>query len=511
VSAPDNLGDLFDRAADREKIALIDLAEPSAPREWTHGEIDRAARAVARGLVARGHRRGDRIAILSANRAEYLAAYLGTMRAGMVAVPVSFKLPRDTVHYVLEDADVRLVFADAERRAACPAGLPVVELDGAGFAELLDPGPFDTVRPVEDEVAMFLYTSGSTGRPKGVPLSHAGQLWAVMHRVRTAADLARHRFVVAAPFYHMNALGTAKTVLASHASMVLLPQFRAAAYIEAIARYRGTWLSGVPTMLALVARETDLLARSDLSSVERVGVGSAPLTQALIDTVKRIFPGALVSNGYGTTETGPIAFGPGHPRGLPRPDISLGYPVEDIRARLVRDGDRGADEGELELWTPALMQGYHHLPARTAGVMTEDGYYRTGDVMRRDEHGFYYFVGRADDMFVCGGENIYPGEVERMLERHPGIQQAAVVPVADEVRGQKPVAFVVAAPGATVTAGMVKDFALANGPAYAHPRHVELVAELPLAGTGKVDRRLLIERAEALAGVAPAAEKGESR
>jgi acyl-CoA synthetase (AMP-forming)/AMP-acid ligase II len=293
--------------------------------------------------------------------------------------------------------------------------------------------------------------------------------------------------------------------------MVLLPQFRAAPYIEAIARYRGTWLSGVPTMLALVARETDLLARSDLSSVERVGVGSAPLTQALIETVKRIFPGALVTNGYGTTETGPIAFGPRHPRGLPRPDISLGYPVEDIRARLVRDGDRGADEGELELWTPALMQGYHHLPARTAGVMTDDGYYRTGDVMRRDEHGFYYFVGRADDMFVCGGENIYPGEVERMLERHPGIQQAAVVPVSDEVRGQKPVAFVVAAPGATVTAGMVKEFALAHGPAYAHPRHVELVDELPLAGTGKVDRRLLIERAEALAGGAPAAEKGESR
>ena len=479
MSAPDNLGDLFDGSADPEKIALIDLAEPSAPREWTHGEIDRAARAVARGLVARGHRRGDRIAILSANRAEYLAAYLGIMRSGMVAVPVSFKLPRDTVHYVLEDAEVRLVFADAERRPACPPGLPVVLLDGAGFADFLDPGPFDTVRPVEDEVAMFLYTSGSTGRPKGVPLSHAGQLWAVMHRVRGTTDLSRHRFLVAAPLYHMNALGTAKTVLASHASMV--------------------------------ARETDLLARSDLRSVERVGVGSAPLTQALIETVKRIFPGALVTNGYGTTETGPIAFGPGHPRGLPRPDIALGYPVEDIRVRLVRDGDRGADEGELELWTPALMQGYHHLPAKTAGVMTEDGYYRTGDVMRRDELGFYYFVGRADDMFVCGGENIYPGEVERMLERHPGIQQAAVVPVSDEVRGQKPVAFVVAAPGATVTPGMVKDFALAHGPAYAHPRHVELLAELPLAGTGKVDRRLLIERAEALAGEAPATEKGESR
>jgi len=511
VSARDNLGDLFDGSADPEKIALVDLADASQPREWTHGEMDEAARAVARGLLARGYGRGDRIAILSANCAAYVAAYLGIMRAGMVAVPVSFKLPRDAVHYVLADADVRLVFADAERRAACPPGLAVVDLDGPGFEELLDPGPFAAVRPGANEVAMFLYTSGSTGRPKGVPLSHAGQLWSVMHRVRGAADLARHRFVVAAPLYHMNGLATTKTVLASHASMVLLPQFRAPAYVEAIARYRGTWLSGVPTMLALVARETELLARSDLRSVERVGVGSAPLTQTLIDTVKRIFPGALVTNGYGTTEAGPIAFGPNHPRGIPRPDISLGYPVEEIRLRLVRDGDRLADEGELEIWTPALMEGYHRLPDKTAAVMTEDGYYRTGDVMRRDEHGFYYFVGRADDMFVCGGENIYPGEVERMLERHPEIQQAAVVPVADEVRGQKPVAFVVTAPGAALTAAMVKDFALAHGPAYAHPRHVELVAELPLAGTGKIDRRLLIERAEALAGGSPAAERGESR
>ena len=160
MSATDNLGDLFDGSADPEKIALIDLAEPSAPREWTHGEIDRAARAVARGLVARGHRRGDRIAILSANRAEYLAAYLGIMRAGMVAVPVSFKLPRDTVHYVLEDAGARLVFADAERRATCPPGLPVVELDGAGFAEL------PRSRPVRHGAAR-------RGRGRDVPL-HLG-------------------------------------------------------------------------------------------------------------------------------------------------------------------------------------------------------------------------------------------------------------------------------------------------------------------------------------------------
>jgi len=498
-----NLGDLLDGRADPATTAVIDLANPADPRSWSHGEIDALGRAVARGLLSRGHRRGDRVAILAANSTEYLAVYLGVMRAGLVAVPVNFKLPRDSVHYIVRDAEASLIFADAERRHACPADLPVIELgsDGRdGLDGFVDPGPFETARPSPVEIAMILYTSGSTGRPKGVLLSHAGQLWAIRQRIDTTPELERHRFMVAAPFYHMNALCTAKLVLAAHASMVLLPQFRAPAFIDAIARYRATWLSGVPTMLALLARETDLLARSDLTSVERVAVGSAPLAQALIDTVKEIFPGALVSNGYGTTETGPVAFGAEHPAGVARPDIALGYPIAQIKLRLVKDGQREADEGELELWTPALMRGYHHLPEKTAAVMTEDGYYRTGDVMRRDEHGFYYFVGRADDMFVCGGENIYPGEVERMLERHPDIQQAVVVPVPDLVRGQKPVAFVVPAAGSPITERAVRDWALAHGPAYAHPRHVLIATELPLAGTGKVDRRALIERATALAG-----------
>ena len=344
---------------------------------------------------------------------------------------------------------------------------------------------------------MFLYTSGSTGRPKGVPLTHAGQWWPIQHRLAAVADLGRHRFLVAAPLYHMNALGQSKLALAAHATVVLLPQFRAQSYIEAIGRHRCTWLTSVPTMMALVARETSLLARTDLSSVERVGMGSAPLTQALVDRVREVFPRAALTNGYGTTETGPIAFGP-HPRGVPRPDLSLGYPVDGVALRLVNGDDQNADEGVLELRTLALMPGYHNLPSLTAKVMTDDGYYVTGDVMRRDAEGFYYFVGRADDMFVCGGENIQPGEVETVLERHPEVAQACVVPVDDEIRGQKPVAFVVTTPGARLAEQDVKDWALMHAPAYQHPRHVEFVDELPLAGTNKIDRKALAARAAAL-------------
>jgi long-chain acyl-CoA synthetase len=139
---------------------------------------------------------------------------------------------------------------------------------------------------------------------------------------------------------------------------------------------------------------------------------------------------------------------------------------------------------------PALMNGYHNRP-RLAPPFTDDGFYITGDVFRRDGQGFHYFIGRLDDMFVSGGENIYPADVERMLERHPDIAQAAVVPVEDEIKGQKPVAFIVAKPGHAPSADDVKRFALANAPAYAHPRFVWFLDELPLASTNKLDRAAL--------------------
>ena len=189
-------------------------------------------------------------------------------------------------------------------------------------------------------------------------------------------------------------------------------------------------------------------------------------------------------------------FGP-HPKGIPQPELSTGYPHPEVELRLVRDGKdvETTIEGALEMKCGALMTHYHKLPEVTAKAMTPDGYYRTSDVFRRDENGFFYFVGRVDDMFVCGGENIYPGEVEKMLERHPGIHQAAVIPVPDELKGHKPIAFVVQAPAApTLDEQAVKSYALANAPAYQHPRRVIFVDEMPLAGTNKIDKRVLAQQ-----------------
>lgn len=486
-----NLGDLIRRDQDPSKTAIVDLGGEIVPREIRYADLDAAANGVARALGARGFARGERIAILSANRSEYLAAYFGIMRAGLVAVPVNFKFPRKTIDFILRDSGARLVFCDPARRADCPDDLPVIDFGATGaesFHDFLDAGPFTAVTPDENEPAMFLYTSGSTGTPKGVVLSHRSHLWVVKTRLGSR-DMSGHRFLIAAPLYHMNALALSKLACAAHATIVLLPQFTAKAYIEAIGKYRATWLTAVPPMIAMMLREPELLARTDLSSVQLIRMGSAPVSASLMDGIRRVFPHAVVTNAYGTTEGSPVVFGP-HPDGLTQPDTSVGYPHPAVELRLVDGENTNATEGELEMKSPGVMLGYHARPDLPPPI-TPDGFLKTGDVFRRDANGFHYFVGRTDDMFVSGGENIFPSDVERMLERHPAVGQAAVVPVEDEIKGQKPVAFVVPRAGVTPTEAEIKQYALENAPAYQHPRAVWFVDKLPLASTNKIDRNAL--------------------
>lgn len=487
-----NLGDLLDRQGSADHPVLIGVDDEGAEHVMTRAQLDALANAFARGLLARDVVAGDRIALLSANRCEYVVAMLGAMRAGVVPVPVNHKFPQALIDYVIRDSGARLVLCDEARKACLPSLGPGMEVasfddpDHAGFSAWLDPGPLTPFAASPDDVAVILYTSGSTGKPKGVMLTHASHLWVARTRMN-GTRTPDERYLIAAPLYHMNALALMFLVCISGASAILLPQFQARRYIEAITRYRPTWLTAVPPMIAMMLREKDALARADLSSVRAVRMGSAPVSDNLVANIKALLVNARIINAYGTTEGGPVVFG-SHPAGLPTPTASVGYPHPAVQVRLV--GGATDDQGELEMKSPGIMLGYHGRPDLTPPI-TGDGFYRTGDVFRKDADGFYYFVGRVDDMFVSGGENIFPGEVEAVLDTHPDIVQSCVVPVDDDVKGTKPVAFVVRREGSQLDEQKVKQYVLDNAAAYQHPRHVWFLDAMLLASTNKVDRAAL--------------------
>lgn len=485
-----NLGAMIAPHCGDEQPWLIEVTPGGAQRVLTYGDLRDGAGAVARTLIDAGlAARKARVGLIGLNSADYLLAYYGIMQSGCCAVPIGWKLMPGTIEYIVRDAEIERVYTDTKWSALLSSKVAVERIDvitalgllprktGARLASVPEALPTDP--------ATILYTSGSTGVPKGVPLTHGGYIWTLraveVNGGRVIRDEAA-RVLTAAPLSHMNALFLTKTVTAYGGTLVLMTSFDARAFLEAAAQHRCSIVTAVPTMLALSARERERMPGLDLGCVKSVAMGSAPVTDALFDEVRGIFPQAVVANNWGTTETGPAVFGP-HPKGLPRPPLSLGHPLPEVEVRL----EGGADEGELLVRNGAIMPGYLNREEENRKRLV-DGWYRTGDVMRRDADGFFYFVGRADDMFVCGGENMYPGEIERLLETHPDVDQAAVIPVPDEIKGQIPAAFIVRRAGSTVTEEDIKAYALANGPVYQHPRFVRFITEMPLSAANKIDK-----------------------
>ncbi|MEO1305055.1 MAG: fatty acid--CoA ligase family protein, partial [Pseudomonadota bacterium] len=215
------------------------------------------------------------------------------------------------------------------------------------------------------------------------------------------------------------------------------------------------------------------------------------LSKLLLARIQAAFPNATVTNGFGTTETGPVSFS-AHPGGLATPPTALGALMEGVEAKLV-DGPH-KDEGILHIRNPMTLKGYWKRPDDTAKRIDPDGWYITGDRMRRDADGFYFFVGRADDMMQVGAENVFPATVEQLLERHEDVLEAAVVSVPHATKNEAPVAFVIKR-NTELSEEALKAFTIKNGPAYAHPRRVFFVDDLPLAATNKIDRSLLKQMA----------------
>lgn len=496
-----NLGFFFDDAVARfpDKVCIIDLSG-GRERTFTYRELDIRMDRVAAMIARLGVAPGERVGMLVGNRVEFIEFFFGAMRAGAIPVPLNTRLAPDTLSYIFTNAECALALVDPGcNRDAIPLteAVPLrrrllLDQDHPGFSnyetEMAVPAAPVPPPPIADNAQAFQpYTSGSTGRPKGAIMTHHGMLWYVAHNQRYWPASPDDRGLIALPLFHKNALrGTVKPMLHAGGSFVLMPGYEPRSYLAALAKYRCTYSRGVAAVFTMFLEQRELLDQLDLSALRSMSIGSAVVTPELLDAVERALPGVRTSESYGLTEGGSPFRAPLDGRPVPRG--SVGVLAPDIEVKLVdASGAEHPDTGELLIRSPYVCLGYHKEPEITKQKL-QDGWLRTGDVFFRDAGGFYYFRSRVDDMFSCGGENIYPKEVENLLFTHPDVANAVVAPVPHRVKGFVPAAMVVPRAGAATTAAEIQAYCLQRGPLYAHPRHIEIVGALPLNGAGKVDR-----------------------
>ncbi len=497
-----NLGNFIEatRTVPDTAIALIDLTERD-PKTLTYGDLEREIRLCVGAFRALGVKRGARFALALPNCRLFLIGFLALMRIGAIPVFINSHLSNDALRHIVTDSGSEGLLADLEDApplallASVPGLRWRLSRSGSGpeswhsWPAVLDGvSPDDTVETVGfDDQAFQPYTAGSTGMPKGIVLTHGGMLWGIEHSQMYYPPSVDERGIVAAPMFHKNAMrGVIKPMLRGGCSVVILPGFEPRQFLETMSKYRVTSSGGVPAMYADILREEDLIRSLDFSALHLLSMGSSSVPAELSARLARAFPHVGVKESYGMTEVG----GPTRPlTGVPTPLGSVGVIAPEYEAKLVDDaGNENAMAGELHLRAPYVLKAYAGLPEITAARIY-DGWLRTGDKFRKDEQGFFYFIGRADDMFSCGGENIYPKEVENLILKLPDISDAIVVPLPHETKSFAPTAMVLPRPGSHVEPKAIQDFCASNGPAFAIPRAVLVVKEIPRTSAGKPDRK----------------------
>ena len=466
---PENLGYLFD-------VPL--LLRPSAPAILqedvllTFRDLDERCNRVANALGNLGIRRGDRVALMFCNDYRFIESLLGAMRLGAVPVPLNIRMGDEAVIYVIADSEAVAVIANSEmadraqRLIPHVAGVRHLIVDGEGGGKVLNydqmlqtaSPSFARTKTAPDEVCLQPYTSGSTGKPKGVLLTHGGQIWNTDLLCKLEAFDDTERALVAVPLYHKNAMvGAVKPMLLCGGSVVILPGFEPVQVIRSIARYKVTYMTGVPAMFSMILSQKEELCKNDVKSLRYAVCGSAEVSEELVADFQAAFPGAIIAESYGLTEGGPDPIGNCRYGLIKRGSCGRQIPGSDVKI-VGQDGvtELGPNEvGELVTRNPGLAKGYWKLPEVTKNKF-RDGWLYTGDLMRRDEDGFFYFVGRKDDMINVSGENVYPKEIVDILLRHPHVRDAFVVPVRHPVKGAVPVAFIVRSQTGNISAEELK-------------------------------------------------------
>jgi fatty-acyl-CoA synthase len=459
---------------ERARLTPRRVAIDFAGRDLRYAELDERSDAIAAALLGRGLQPGDRVATLTQSSPEHVEVFFACAKAGFILLPLNWRLAPAELAYQLDDAEPAAFLVELGLEAHAQAtGRPFHRLDG--------PWPGDSPRDVsvaDEDALLLVYTSGTTGKPKGALLTHANCFWTNVGFDLTTGLTGDDVVLQVLPQHHVGGWNV-EPLLAwwKGARVVLERAFDPGRCLALIDEKRVTTLMGVPANYLFMAEQPEF-ERVDLSSLRLAVVGGAPMPLTLLETWQE--RGVAIVQGYGLTEAAPnVLCLP--PEDAVRKAGWAGKPYPYVEVRL-------SDEDELLVRGPNVFAGYWRNPEATAAAFA-DGWLRTGDVAERDDEGYYRIRGRLKEMFISGGENVYPAEVEAVLHEHPGVADAAVVGVPDERWGEVGIAFVVAS--RPVAEEELLEHCRARLAGFKVPKAVRLVDELPRNSMGKIQKDAL--------------------
>lgn len=461
--------------------------------EVSYAALQAGAARVAGWLRSLGVVPGDRVAINMPNLPQFPVIYYGILWAGAAVVPMNPLFKDREVAYALTDSGAKAIFvwegmAEEAQQAADEVGVPCIQVGASFSGDLAAYEPIDVVTRDERDTAVILYTSGTTGSPKGAELSHRN----IGRNVEISVglvDMGSEDVVFGGlPLFHSfgQVVGMNAAVKAG-ATLTLLPRFEPVKALEVLQRDAVTIMEGVPTMYVALLQVPNP-GEYDTSALRVAVSGGASLPVEVLRGFESTY-GCILLEGYGLSETSPVASF--NHRDRERKAGSIGTPVAGVEFRLVDAGWNDVPEGEIgeiAIKGHNVMKGYLNKPEATASVMN-DGWFRTGDLAKRDADGYYFIVDRAKDMIIRGGYNVYPREIEEVIYEHPAVATAAVVGVPDPVHGEEVAAAVTLKPGASASEDEIREFVKDRIAAYKYPRIVWITDALPTGPTGKILKR----------------------
>jgi len=490
-----------------EKTALVEV---STHRRFTYGELnDRATRCALLWREQCHLEKGDRIGVLARNRVEFLDAFFAAGRSGIVLVPLNTRLTPPELEYIIRDCGVKALLYDGDFEQTVRHLKRTVDIghwislddaiDGTdiSYQEAQASAKLDAWIPVHcdaEDIHCLLYTSGTTGKPKGVIIPRRMVLWNAFNTVISwqlrESDIAP----IFTPLFHAGGLSVfLPPIVAIGGTIILHRGFDAPEICRTLEREQCTIIFAVPTILKLLL-EVPGFENVSLSQVRWLISGGAPLPTYLIQEYQK--RGVVLKQGYGLTEVGVNCFAMSVAESLRKPG-SIGKPVMFTQAKLIDSkgsAPAAGEVGELLLRGPHVSKGYWNNPRETGAAFDDDGWFRTGDIARCDAEGFFFIAGRRKEMFISGGENVYPAEIEQVLLSHPDVQDAAVIGVPDSKWGEVGVACLVVRRQAGIASEEIIQFASLRLARYKLPKIIRFLESLPRNASGKILKDELLAR-----------------